>query len=458
MAMVPGGATAAIEVGLGEAYRQSLWANYKLFEDYYAGVHPAAMISQAELNDPELGQFWRPVNIAKIVVDEPVGYITATPVALECSEPEVKLWAEDWMRRHLRPRLGELIRYQGTFGTAYGYLWTDYQGQKPGLKLEAIPPVQAGRKRLEADFTADDAEEITRAHVHYWQHQETTDAFIRRRLEISREQVAEYQLVKGAWVRVSGGANPFGLIPVAALRNEGPSDLTDVIPLQDDLNSLWFDLRQAWRYQAHPLLAADADPGPGFKVGPRRILSGDNIRRLEAGDLSQLMAAEARVLSRAALVARSRALAQEVGGRVDMPAEALRILGEAFEARVQAKAERLADFLEELLTLACRMLARDPALYELVGPQAEGRPVSREALERAEFSAEMTVRLPADENKRRDSVSMARRDGVYSQRAALRALGHSEQQAQQIFEESLEEAALLDGGVNPRAAQEDPSR
>jgi hypothetical protein len=66
----------------------------------------------------------------------------------------------------------------------------------------------------------------------------------------------------------------------------------------------------------------------------------------------------------------------------------------------------------------------------------------------------MTVRLPADENKRRDSVSQARRDGVYSQRAALRALGHSEQQAQRIFEESLEEAALLDGGVNPRAGAE----
>lgn len=430
------------------------------FERYYYGVQPMVGLTTEQLAKKEVADLWLPINLCRVIIDEPIGHITQGSSKLETQNPDVKHWAEGFRRKHIKPRLADMVKFQGMFGECYAYLWTDYRGMKPGLKLQIIPPMENSIERVEPNFGGEDPDELTEATINFQNFDFAQQQTQKRKIKLSPAEITEYYMLakSESWQikTVADGEgkpqmttpNPWRLLPVIYVKNHGPSDLLDIINIQDDYNSAWLDIRVSRRYHAFPILTGPDELGDRVKIGAGIYLRGTEIERIDPGDLTQLLDAEARILERAAMVARSVALAEHMRGGSQMSGDALERLSEKLEEKVVEKTNYIEQAEAEILETACKMLARDPNLYGLVKPTGlNGELIAPELLEAAEFSSDITPKMPVDTNNRRTSISSAKSSGMYSQRQALIEDGKSEAEADRIVAETMRENAMMEGGL-----------
>jgi len=438
--------------------------NLALFEDYYRGVHPTSMLTHQQRHNNDYARFWAPINICRVIVDEPIGYLTHAAIEITADPPELQEWADWFLNQRIRPRMDDLIRYQGAYGDAYLYLWTDYNGLSRGIKAKALPPIEGGQQRVLADYGGEDDEELTTAIIHYrvpqpggvegWNPDPTSkDAVEKYRVTLTRDRIViDKQDERGKEERVSDTPNPTGAIPLIPIPNNNASDLLDILPIQDDLNKLYFDLRQVREWHGFPMLNVNgvdgADVPANLLVGPGKVLRNVNVNRIEAGDLSQILDAERRLFERAAMMTSSLILMERATG--DPSGVALRYLQQGLEAKLRGKASRLQTGIAQALKTAALWMARVPELYALEKPQdAGGRPVDPSVLEGAEFIVRVNPSIPADELRAAQRAEILKRNNLLSDESILRGLGVPDPQGELDRLEDEARKALVSGGGAP---------
>ncbi len=431
------------------------------FENYYHGIHPMNGLSKLQQENPDLLRFWRVVNICRLIILEPIGYIATGIFKIEPSDERVKTWAEAWFNKRFKAAIPHLIQKSSIFATSYAYLWVDYEGNNKGLKLRVVPPLEGGKTRVRADYGTDDEHELTGCVLEYRQPSQTKGINTEYRMVLTDQTIQEFRQNsstsgEAGWEKMTDEPveNPWRVLPVAVCRNGalGGSDLTDLMPLQDDLNTGEYDLRAARSFHGFPMLVSN-DPIVGT-VGPGKIISGTDIRRLETADLGQILAANTAILEKIAVIGRSVAVTQRGGSQ--QSGEAIKWLMNSLMTKCREKADALADCAENTLQIAARMMARDKTLYALEQPvDGDGKPVPQSAFETVMFTVTITPKTPADENASVVAAAQALGAGVYSQREALIRAGYSGKDAARITKERLEESATLQAGTIEISDQSD---
>lgn len=400
----------SITAGLTSFWLGTRTLNLAELERYYYGTQTTAdngMLTTWQKSQADVTRFFKPVNYIAAVVDEPVGYLAHGRFRITAGDERLEAWAEDYVSRRVSPRLDDAIRWQSLYGEAYLYLWTDKEGASKGLKLDVIPPIEGGSARALADYGGQDPEELTAAVLFkrvpvdsrrgFEEYKITVTAsrivVEKRRLEATERGGASPTATQ--WQPVSDEPNPAGVLPVVPLFNPTPSDVLNMIPIQDDLDKLHLDMRMAREYGGFPMLATDADSTTAdLQVGPGRILTGGSFTRIEPASIQAFLDERQALLESAAKITKSLTLLTESGGNES--GVALKFRQQAFLERLHGKAQRLGTATEHVLTVASRILSVDRELYELETARVEDAP-SPEVLRDAVFTVEVEPNLPADE-------------------------------------------------------------
>ena len=437
-----------------------------VFGQYYHGQHNTDVLTEGQRQNRDFYNLWRPVNICRVVIDEPAGYITKSPIQIMCKDDKLASWGQSFFKKRISPQLKKIVQYQGIWGEGFVRLWTDYEGDEKGLKVLAIPTVEGMARRVEPDYGLEDPDELSACVIYYRQPQTASKKVLERKLVMTRKKLVEFEreatkpstntggnettTSSESWREVANVDNIWETIPVAMVRNDGPSDLYDLVNLQDDYNLGWFDFRHTRRFHGFPILTSEHDLGGNTQVGPGRMLIGANIKRIEAGDLSQILEGQDAILMNAAIISRSVALAENMR-TARLSGDAMERLMQGLITKCEEKSMCIAAGVAQLLSKAARMLARDPALYAVDQPvDAEGNPVPAELLNDAKFEVVITPKMPADANRRRDSVTGAVSGGLYSQRQGLIEEGKTEEEADRIVSEKQRESAMNETGLEDK--------
>ena len=401
-------------------------------ETYYYAQQTAgrSMMTESQAATPDIARFWRPINYCSTIVDEPVGYLANGRVRIQHEDERMTAWANAYHNRRIRARLDDLVRWQGLYGESFLYLWTDYEGQDRGLKVDAIPPIENGRRRVLADYGGQDPEELTRCVVFKLAPVDTAGAMDEYRITITLDLVRVERRRLGTvmggtstqFVQLSEEANPAGVLPMVPVFNPIPSDILDFTNIQDDLDKLHLDMRLSREYHGLPLITTTAEDVSDLDVGAGRILGGGDFKRLDPPPNDGMLGELGRLLQSGALITRSLALANQ--GGVVLSGVALRFLQQNFEARLLAKAQRLETGLENALYTAARLIAADARLYALEVPDVPGigRPTPAELAE-AVFSVTVEPAIPADEKANAEVASIWLNELGVSRETALGKAG-----------------------------------
>lgn len=381
--------------------------NLTTFETYYYGQQTATdgMLTNTQAGRPDISRFWNPINYVATVIDEPVGYLANGRVRITSQSDALTGWANDYHNRRIRSRMDDLIRWQGLFGESFLYLWTDYEGASRGLKADAIPPVENGKRRVAGDYGGQDPEELTRAVIHKTAPADSTGGMDEYRITVSLTEIlVEKRRVQsktetgtfGTWQEVSRTPNPAGVLPIIPFFNPIPSDILDFMNVQNDLDKLHLDMRLSREYHGLPLLTTTGPDVPDLQIGAGQLIFGGDFKRLDPPDNTAMMAERDALLNAGAMIARSLALANQSGQALS--GVALRFLQQNFEARLLAKAQRIETGLENALSTAARLIGTDSRLYELEARDLDetGRPTQAELLD-ATFAVTLEPNIPADE-------------------------------------------------------------
>ena len=377
------------------------------------------MLTNKQQTDPKLARFWNPINLCGLIVEEPVGYLAEGHFIIKSDDERVSDFGNHFFNKRIKQILPSVITYQGLFNETYIYFYPDIQGQNKGLKAKHIPVLQNGQRRIEADFGGMDDEELTSAVIFY--RTPVKDTFIERRVTLTTESimVEAREEKSGSWQVESDTPNRTGVIPVIPVFNSGKPDLLDVIPLQDDYNSVMYDLRSARSFHGFPMLAYDGD---GVDSGPmsqveieirtvdgvevkrterRRELEvgagvyfNKKVKRIEPADLSKILESRDAILEDMATVASSVALMKK--SNIDLSGLALRYLQQSFEAKMMGKANYLADAVKRSLEVACKQLSNDEAGTYSFEMQGFKDAPSAAQLSEAKFDVELKPKFPKD--------------------------------------------------------------
>lgn len=423
--------------------------NLAELERYYYGTQSLSdngMFTTDQMGKPDLTRFFRPVNYCAAIIDEPVGYLTSGRVRITSENPRAQAWAESYYNRRIRPRFDDLVRWQGLYGEAFGYFWTDRQGISRGLKMDVLAPVEGGNRRVAADYGGMDSEELTRAVIYRRHALDTTGRMEEYRITLTPDRIVvekrEVNTQSGAdlpkaWQLVSDDENPANALPLVPFFNPTPSDILNFIPIQDDLDKLRVDIRLAREYYGQPAWATDAmDVPQDVEVGAGRILYGGNFQLFPPPALKPLLDERDMLLEDGAKTAKSLVLLSEMG---QAPSGiALQYRQQSFQEKLAGKAQRLATGSELALTTAARLLAHDPEMYELETRALEPQDVPSAAeLGTAEFGVTIEPNIPADEEANTRIASMWVNDLGASRKTALGKAGIEDPEAE--LERALEE-------------------
>ena len=387
-------------------------------ENYYFGEHRSDMLTYKQQTDPKLSRFWNPINLCSVIIDEPIGYLSEGHFEINSSNERVRDFGNYFFSKRIKQVLPNLIIYQGLFNEAYVYLYPDIEGQNKGLKAKVIPLLENGQPRVNADFGGSDDEELTGAVIYYRTPKE--DSFVERRVTLTNESilVEAREEKSNTWKVESETKNATGVIPLIPVFNSGKPDLLDVIPLQDDYNSVMYDLRSARSFHGFPMLAYDGegvDNGPMSQVEieittnngvetrreTRRELEvgagvyfPKKVKRIEPANLSYILESRDAILEDMATVASSVALMKK--GNLALSGLALRYLQQSFEAKMLSKANKLADGVKRTLEVACKQLGNDAnGTYAFETKSIENAPSVAELLE-AQFDVTLRPKFPKD--------------------------------------------------------------
>jgi hypothetical protein len=300
--------------------------------------------------------------------------------------------------------LDDAIRWQGLYGESYLYLWTDKEGSSRGLKVDALAPIEGGSKRVLADYGGQDPEELTAAVLYKRVPVDSAGGFDEYRITVTRESIRvekqrltqnSRQALGGRWELVSDTPNTAGVLPVIPVFNPTPSDVLNMLPIQDDLDKLYLDWRMAREYAGFPTWASDAlDLPDGLKVGPGRILYGGTFQQFPAPSAAAFLEERKAKLEDAAKITKSLTLLTEAGTAPS--GIALQYRQQAFLERIEGKAQRLGTAVSLALTAAARILAVDPELYALETRRLADPPPPAD-LAAVEFDATVEPNVPSDE-------------------------------------------------------------
>lgn len=303
-------------------------------------------------------------------------------------------WAVSFLKTRVKPKGAELLKAMGIFGEGYIYAYVDDQGLSRGIKLRAIAPMEDGQERVKVDLSSDE-EEVVQAQIQWREKSPLFEELVMRRVTLSAARIVQEERGRDRgdgsvtnWAVTSREANSYGVTPLVRFVNPTPSDLSNIRPLQDDLNKSAYDIRVTREYHGFPMLAsADGTDAATVEIGPGKVLKG-TWNRIEAGDLSQLLNADSETMSRIALLSASLVL-QEKGGEAPSGL-ALSYLQQSFRFKLRAKADALEAGYAMLLTLVARMIFASEGLYELEQPtDAAGNLIPREAFAAPKFLIEV---------------------------------------------------------------------
>lgn len=397
----------------------SYYTNLTELENYYFGFHSDGMLTDKQRTEPKLKRFWNPVNLCGLIVDEPVGYLAEGHIKITADDEKLSDFGQHYFNKRIKGVLPELIIYQGLFNEAYLYFYPDIVGQSRGLKARVIPLIENGKPRIEPNYGGEDDEELTSAIIYY--RTPIEDGFIERRVTLTLESILieKREEKKSNWIVEDERPNTSGCIPVAPTFNAGKPDLLDIIPLQDDYNSVMYDLRSARSFHGFPMLAFD---GEGVDTGPMSMTEVEitsvngtetsrkerrrelevgagvyfpkRVKRIEAGDLSSILESKDAILEDMAKISSSVALMKK--SSLDLSGLALRYLQQSFEAKMLGKANRLAEGIKRGLEIACKQLAADEkGTYSYEADGVQQMPTADE-LSKAKFTVTVTPKFPRD--------------------------------------------------------------
>lgn len=398
-----------ITTGLTSFWLGTRELNLAELERYYYGTQTVVdngMLTTEQRARDDVTRFFKPINYVAAVVDEPVGYLANGNARITAGENErVEAWAAEYYHRRIAPRLDDAVRWQALYGEAYLYLWTDREGTSRGLKVDCMPPIEGGSKRVVADYGGQDPEELTAAVLYKRVPVDSQGGFDEYRITVSAARIlVEKRKLTGAlgtgyapWMVVSDESNPSGVLPVIPVFNPSPSDVLNMLPIQDDLDKLHLDMRLAREFGGFPMLTTDGsapDAGAGVEVGPGRILFGGNFQRIEAAGIEPFLAEREALLESAAKITKSLTLLTEAGS--NQSGVALQYRQQAFLERLNGKAQRLETGIALALRTAARILALDQELFTVETARVE-KPPTQADLQAAEFTVTLEPRIPSDE-------------------------------------------------------------
>lgn len=381
--------------------------NLARLETYYDGTQTPAMngmFTPEQLNRADVKRFFKPINYLAAVVDEPVGYLALGRIRITAGENEaLEAWAADYYRRRIQPRLDDTVRWQALYGEAYLYLWTDREGSSRGLKVDALAPIEGGKMRVLADYGGQDSEELTAAVLYKTVPVDMQGGLDEYRITVTADRVvvekrrvseSGLKISNEKWEPVSDEVNPSGVLPVVPVFNPVPSDVLNMIPVQDDLDKLHADLRMSREYAGYPLVTTDAMDVKGLEVGPGRILFGGTFTIHPPPAITAFLDERQSLLESAAKITKSLTLLTEAGGT--QSGVALQYRQQAFLERLQGKAQRLGTAMELTLRAAARILSYDAELYAIETAHSVLRPTQAE-LRTAEFGIALEPLIPTDQ-------------------------------------------------------------
>jgi len=398
----------SITTGLTSFWLGTRELNLAELERYYYGTQTVVdngMLTTEQRARDDVTRFFKPINYVAAVVDEPVGYLANGNARITAGENErVEAWAAEYYHRRIAPRLDDAVRWQALYGEAYLYLWTDREGTSRGLKVDCMPPIEGGSKRVVADYGGQDPEELTAAVLYKRVPVDSQGGFDEYRITVSPARIlVEKRKLTGArsigyapWVVVSDDINQSGVLPVIPVFNPSPSDVLNLLPIQDDLDKLHLDMRLAREFAGYPMLTTTGkDPGGAeVAVGPGRILFGGDFKRIEAASVQQFLDEREALLESAAKITKSLTLLTEAGS--NQSGVALQYRQQAFLERLNGKAQRLETGIALALRTAARILALDGELFKVETARVDNAPTQAE-LGAAEFTVTLEPRIPSDE-------------------------------------------------------------
>lgn len=400
--------------------------NLGMLEEYYLGDQPAKMFSEGQKHNADFTRLYQPVNLCNIIINEPIGYLTKGLVNIKSSSHPLESWASSWFERRFRNIMADIVRYQGLFGEVYAYLWFDGEGLSRGVKVRAIPPVEGGVIRIEADFAGEDEQELSEAIIYYTQALPGRRSYKVYRLEIDHKNVVTYCKTdaKSNFEKVSTIPNPLeGVLPVVPFFNNGVSDLIPVLGIQDDLNKLHFDIRLSREYTGFPMLSTDShDVAPDFRIGPDRLFTGGTLTSIPAGDLSPMLRQHEMLVGMASTLGVSLALSDRSGG--NLSGVALQYLQQQFESKLQEKAVQLSIGIKNLLRAAARYTASSEESYTYETRFLEKDEIpSYEELNEADFEVSIKPNIPADADRAANRAMLLFREGLADRETAMTIAG-----------------------------------
>lgn len=441
---------------------------------------PDNVLHPAQIDDDAFLRHWKPRNYLAKVVEEPLGYLLDTEPQMEVITPTGEpLSAEDdaeskqisaivnWFELKVRPRLRDLILWQGLYGWAFAkpaYEPANEEFGRPAdLHIIPYPRWEEGGERANAFFEDDDPDRITLGVV-FWSKLHVVDEErgeterVRYAQLLKRDEIVWLTKESGAWKlwldgsATGTGRDPhnWGVVPLAVLYNDGKPDIHDGLETQEVINRDIYDMNalsheqsfpQRYRKGLIPHGGWPVDPMTGAPQVVEPLDSGPGVLWdvPENGEVGQLAAADGSFLldklaeDKHALALLCRSLAVDMAGNSHgtvasgeskhMDAENL------LSARLEGKAEMLSAFCTDLLAVVKEMALKDPAIAKVV---------PREMLDfttRVRFELE----IGRDKNRERELDQADRNGGSMSLYTYLRHRGFTPQEANKEIERIGEE-------------------
>lgn len=411
-------------------------SNYALYKRYYGGDHPwenvvsKAMRKQIDSDgDEEFSRFWKPANMAYVLVEEAVGYWAGAKVHAYVSQAgERDVAKSELVTAQLRSLFynerEEVARAQSLYGEGILRVRTPAKGM---LKGYGVAPYQAGPWCMTFCEDPDDPYRVTQCVYQFirgdWLWAQHITASEIRLLKVAHLGATSWGRSRAAAASLAGvetlgevtntTRNPWGVVPIYSFMNgNGASDLFPIINAQDSLNKAIYNLEASAEYHGFPLLEVrgyagrtdddgvpmdiDVSPGSYIKVDEK-----GGLKRLEAADLKQLLDAESRGYLRVAQQGRSPAVLAEYSGLGDS-GRVPSFLLEPLKMRLNSKLSGAKHALE--------LLARDLPRYGLSG-----------SLELDEYQVDIEIEMPIPTDKIGEAESRAREvdvGGMTGQQAA----------------------------------------
>lgn len=331
-------------------------ARFEQLDRYYRGEQPLAFLAP-EARSALGNRFGRMAsNIPRLAVTALAERLRVT--GFRADRGEETLWA-DWLSNDLDQWAGTLHREALTLGKAYVIVWADEIG-RPQVSVESARQVAVVR---------DPATRQVVAAVKRWRTKTTTEAVLYTADAITHYRATTAGATTAGFKVVEEIANPLGVVPVVAFRNndrlldDGVSEIDDLIPLVDALNKILADQMVSSEYVGRPRRWAtgielqedeDGNAVNPFPEGSRMMLSEDEntkFGQLDAGNLGGYKASVDVILGQ--IMAVSALPSHYIGITSSNPAsaDALRASEASLTARAEARQAQFGRSWEQVARL-----------------------------------------------------------------------------------------------------------